>query len=109
MNNTLGLNAICRIFAECICNNMGVDFTHVAQCILDHLVRLNHIGIAQANTLTQHQTLEFLIGFLSKVVRFDIQLTRERQHSLAEVIPARMSRRAKILYLVTRVIGEHHF
>jgi len=86
---------------------MSVHFHDIARLVLNHAVSLNNIGIAQANTLAQHQALVLFIGLFSKVIGINVKLPGEWKLSFAKVFTRGMTRGAQRFNLLFGVIRQH--
>ena len=107
LDHALGLDAVFRIFADGIGDGVGAHLNDIARLVLNRLIRLDHIGVAQAHALAQYQALVFLVGLLAEVIGVDIDLTAKGQLALPQVLPGGMVGSRQHLHLVLGIIGEH--
>ena len=95
-----GLDPIRRIAAQSVLDQIGNHRGDGARCVALHSHRFDHIGMAQANPLPQHQALELLVGCFAEVLALDIHAPGKRQHPLTQILALGMSGRRQWRMLV---------
>ena len=69
MNHSPGLDAVLWILTQGIGNDVRVNCDDGTAFVPDHLIGLDHMGVAQADAFAEYKALVLLGGLLAKGLR----------------------------------------
>ena len=100
---------IFRVLAQGVRIIGATHFHDLALCIAHHIRGTHHIAVTQPHPITQHQTLELLVGLFPKILTVDIHFPRHRHLTGAHGFILGVHRRNQRLFFTLFPVLDDHF